>query len=593
MDPKITCINHSEEHLNFNPPEEYFIPSMESISGMSCLEGEQASTSHSQLPHQTFSGNEKNLVSPQSTSELQNFIFSDSQEPDIRELQEDTDERIHFNSNPLSFKDDFYFSQVSKWAINYANYIVQDIQGIDDLKKLQSSLSQEISTHFPSLIKPAIPVRVVNPDGSEQTGTEVEWNDPHITGEGRTLANSTIAQMYFFDRGFFKLLEKKNLCEDEILKFEFLYLKSEDWELFGPTFLGQPFFKSHLSPGIRTTQSTFSAFHLAQLSLFRYNYLISKAMLINKALMRSVALPNHTLLGMSELCNLRIYTGIKNFSIGTPFPHDFWKSFFDYVDYLKISISSGSNSDATSSSMKSIAPFLNVTSSHSIFPGNKESYVLKTFLKRSLFNAQLLIENSHFFISNELHSRFSRFIKIPTGENLMRWNDMNNNENANRIGSRILFKIHGLQKDLPDLAQNKFPQNDLELFKTNYLKQLRVDSTSFLGHPFFEENLSDLFIVSKSSEEILSALYLSQLLLLHNKQCLAASMSINKTLGSVWKPRMIKFAITCMYDEYLSEGIEEINKGKTLPRDFWSKCDLFPRFIPPSFDTLMAIVKAI
>lgn len=221
----------------------------------------------------------------------------------------------------LSPTDKLYFLKLLHWATNHSNQSSIHVRNISDFKRIHSDLHVKVLTKFSFFIKNSIAQK-----------EKIQWNDPYCTKEGMDLANHVLFHLYYFDQLFYTLSQKKDLCTDDLLEFKFKYL-TFDWDLFGPSFLGQPIFSSFLSTGV-TTQSTLSTFHLARLVLFQYKKLLSELMLIHKALRCPIGWNIYKRFAVATLSELKLHKEIKDFSSGNPFPPHFWKKCTDFSAWV-------------------------------------------------------------------------------------------------------------------------------------------------------------------------------------------------------------------------------------------------------------------
>lgn len=271
------------------------------------------------------------------------------------------------------------------------------------------------------------------------------------------------------------------------------------------------------------------------------------------------------------------------------------------------------NSSATPSSIDPLAPYSRPSTSTDTLEKTKERRssqkrknsqelaeihplvlnYFNSFLIWSNESSNILISNVNFFVSYELFSKFSSFLKFNEETKEMKWEDCSGNTMASFLGTMEIIQIDELQQSFFELSQdNDLTKEAILSFKKKYLNRLALlgprNGKGFLANGFFERILEDPHHASRLKEQALSILHLAGLVVLRNKQCLAIQIwlmhsypGILSQVESEWVGTYYSkhLSIAFMYSSYIENGIVEVSSGKTLPDDFWSNCRLFSMWL--------------
>lgn len=207
----------------------------------------------------------------------------------------------------------------SRFTIKYIGHSIRGINDVSDLRNLKNDIHEKVLSTFPERIlkKTYLPIVQNNNSGSLilKQHSFINWDDPDSNSEGNALGEDELKKMFSFENDFFELIEKENLCKDDLLIFESTYPQFQNWNLFGSSFLSHPFLVSRLS-GFRDTnrEQVLSALYVAQLVLLRYRRLITGIMSIRKAMMYGMGGIFYRRFAVSSVCAFRIQREIHALS---------------------------------------------------------------------------------------------------------------------------------------------------------------------------------------------------------------------------------------------------------------------------------------
>lgn len=194
------------------------------------------------------------------------------------------------------------------------------VKNMSDFKRLNSTLDTELSLRFYPFIE-TIQFKMTGDNGLEYMIEKKNWHDPS-SQEGRILGNNILFRLFSLDKDFFFLTQKKDICTDDLLKFQKENDKLSSHEVFGVHFLGE--ISTQMGSNTAATPVTLSCLNLARLILFRYKKIISYMMLIDKALKLPMKWIDYKRLAIATLYECHIDSGIASVSFGNALPSDFW-----------------------------------------------------------------------------------------------------------------------------------------------------------------------------------------------------------------------------------------------------------------------------
>lgn len=159
----------------------------------------------------------------------------------------------------------------------------------------------------------------------------------------------------------------------------------------------------------------------------------------------------------------------------------------------------------------------------------------------------------------------------------MNWNHPHSGEEENRLGNNELKKIFSFGNDFFTLTRKEgLCKDDLCTFESTHpqLQNWNLFGSLFLGHPFFSSKLSGSS--NTTPEQVLSALYLAQLVLLRYRRTVSSILFIRKAMmcrigGIVYR----RFAVGEICNWRIRKEIESLSNGwsEILPVHWWRKME--------------------
>lgn len=108
------------------------------------------------------------------------------------------------------------------------------------------------------------------------------WGNLFSDPQANYLGGIQFQKITSFWKDFFSLTQKKDLSEDDLLKFELTHPQLQNCNLYTHFFLGHPFFRSNLSLNGEISR-LLEGLLVAMLVIFRYKILMESLMSIRKA----------------------------------------------------------------------------------------------------------------------------------------------------------------------------------------------------------------------------------------------------------------------------------------------------------------------